>query len=65
MENKNLFCEENLQRLRKFRLMDDDFMSKCFEDNIECTDLVVNIVLDRNDLKIQQVRAQHQIKNLQ
>ena len=24
---------------RGFRLMDDDFMSKCFEENIECTEL--------------------------
>ena len=45
--------------------MDDDFMSKCFEDNIECTELVVKIVLNRDDLKIEQVHAQHQIKNLQ
>ena len=57
--------KEDLERLRKFRLIDDDFMSKCFEDNIECTELVVRIVLNRDDLKIQQVHAQHQIKNLQ
>lgn len=43
------FREEDLERLRKFRLMDDDFMSKCFEDNIECTELVVQIVLNRDD----------------
>ena len=40
-------------------------MSKCFEDNIECTELVVQIVLNRDDLKIEQVHTQHQIKNLQ
>ena len=28
------FRPEDLQRLRGFRLMDDDFMSKCFEENI-------------------------------
>ena len=59
------FKKEDLERLRKFRLMDDDFMSKCFEDNIECTELVVQIVLNRDDLKIEQVHAQHQIKSLQ
>lgn len=59
------FQKEDLERLRKFRLMDDDFMSKCFEDNIECTELVVQIVLNRDDLKIEQVHTQHQIKNLQ
>ena len=59
------FKKEDLERLRKFRLMDDDFMSKCFEDNIECTELVVQIVLNRDDLKIEKVHTQHQIKNLQ
>ncbi len=59
------FKKEDLERLRKFRLMDDDFMSKCFEDNIECTELVVQIVLNRDDLKIEQVHTQHQIKSLQ
>ena len=28
------FRPEDLQRIRGFRLMDDDFMSKCFEENI-------------------------------
>ena len=59
------FREEALECLRKFRLMDDDFMSKCFEDNIECTELVVQIVLNQDDLNIEQVHTQHQIKNLQ
>lgn len=59
------FKEEYLQRLKKFRLMDDDFMSKCFEDSIECTELVVRIVLEREDLKIEKVHTQHRIKNLQ
>ena len=65
MGESHEFKKEYLEHLRKFRLMDDDFMSKCFEDNIECVELVVQIVLDRNDLKIEQVHTQHQIKNLQ
>ena len=65
MEQAKQFHEKDLERLQKFCLMDDDFMSKCFEDNLECTELVVHIVLNRDDLKIQQVHTQHQIKNLQ
>ena len=42
------FRPEDLQRIRGFRLMDDDFMSKCFEENIECTELVLQIVLGRD-----------------
>ena len=59
------FRPEDLQRLRGFRLMDDDFMSKCFEENIECTELVLQIVLGRDDLKVEKVAIQHQLKNLQ
>ena len=65
MEQAKQFHKEDLERLQRFCLMDDDFMSKCFEDNFECTELVVQIVLNRDDLKIQQVHTQHQIKNLQ
>ncbi len=57
--------EKDLQRIRDFRLMDDDFLSKCFEDNIECTELVLKIILNQKELKVQQVRTQATIKNLQ
>lgn len=56
---KQEFLEEDLERIAKLRLMNDDFMSKCFEDNIECTELVIQIVLGRDDLKIEQVHTQH------
>ena len=65
VEEKKNFKEEYLEKLKQFRLMDDDFMSKCFEDNIECTELVIRIVLNREDLKIEKVHTQHRIKNLQ
>ena len=55
---------EDLQRLRNFRLLDDDFMSKVFEDTA-CTELLLQIILDRSDLKVQSVHSQHEIKNLQ
>ena len=56
--------KEDLQRLRGFRLLDDDFMSKVFEDK-ECTELILKIILNRNDLSVQNVHGQHDIKNLQ
>lgn len=45
--------------------MNDDFMSKCFEENIECTELVLHIVLGRDDLKVKKVETQHFMMNLQ
>ena len=59
------FNPEALQRLRGLRLMDDDFMSKCFEDNSACTELVLHIVLGRNDLKVIKTEIQRPIRNLQ
>ena len=62
---KQGFQKKDIDRLQRLRLMDDDFMSKCFEDDIECTELVINIILDRDDLRVESVHTQHEIKNLQ
>ena len=50
--------QEDLQCLRGFRLMDDDLLTKCFEGNTECIELVLRIVLDMPDLKVLDVRTQ-------
>lgn len=56
--------EQDLQRIKNFRLMDDDFMSKCFED-LGCTELVLRVIIGRDDLIVKQVVTQYDIKNLQ
>lgn len=56
--------QEDLQRIRNFRLMDDDFMSKVFEDP-SCAQLLLQIVLERRDLRVQNVQSQYDLKNLQ
>ena len=56
--------KEDLQRLRGFRLLDDDFMSKVFEDKA-CAEFLLQIILQRHDLKVQSVQGQYDIKNLQ
>lgn len=56
--------EEDLQRIRNFRLLDDDFMSKVFEDKA-CAEFLLKIILQRTDLKVQYVHVQEEIKNLQ
>ena len=56
--------KEDLQRLRGFRLLDDDFMSKVFEDTA-CAEFLLQIILQRHDLKVQSVQGQYDIKNLQ
>ena len=39
--------QEDLQRIRGFRLIDDDFMNACFDDNIEGTELLLRIILNK------------------
>lgn len=56
--------EEDLKRLKNFRLLDDDFLTKVFED-IECVELLLRIILSKDDLKVTEVHSQYNMKNLQ
>ena len=53
-----------MQRLQGLRLLDDDFMQKVFEDKA-CTEFLLQIILNRTDLKVLRVNGQQDIKNLQ
>ena len=55
---------EDLQRLRGFRLLDDDFMAKVFEDKA-CAELLLRIILNKADLVVNEVHGQLTLKNLQ
>ena len=57
--------QEDLDRLRALRLIDDDFMTICFDGYIEGAELLLKIILDRDDLKVSEVKAQKAMKNLQ
>lgn len=57
--------EQDLQRLKSLRYMDDDFMTVCLADNFEGVELILRIVLEREDIQIKSVRTQDQMKNLQ
>ena len=56
--------QEDLERIRNFRLMDDDFLTKCFEDNVDGTKLMLDIILPVK-LTVRRVTTQAFIKNLQ
>ncbi|MCM1083028.1 MAG: hypothetical protein NC393_05925 [Clostridium sp.] len=63
-EQKAVLHEQDLQRLSEFRLMDDDFLSAFFRDNIDDTEFILRIILDKPTLKVKSVHVQHEIKNL-
>ncbi len=56
--------EKVLKRIKNFKLLDDTFMTKCFEENIEATELVLQIVLDKPDIKVEKVITQYSMKNI-
>lgn len=63
MDNERLH-QEDLQRIRGFRLIDDDFMNACFDDNIKATELLLRIILNRSDITVKRVKTQKVMKNL-
>ena len=56
--------QEDLQRIRSFRLLDDDFLTKCFDRKTDCMELVLQIVLENPDLQVMDVRTQVFVENL-
>jgi len=57
--------QQDLERLKLLRYMDDDFMTVCLADNFEAVELILRIILGREDIKIKSVRTQETLKNLQ
>ena len=56
---------EYLAEIARFRLMDDDFMSKCLEHAPECIELILQVILDKKDLKVVKAQTEYPIKSLQ
>ena len=55
--------EEVLKAIDKLCLLDDNLMTLVFDKNIEATELLLNVILKRNDLKVLEVVAQREYKN--
>ncbi len=49
--------------LDSYRLMDDDFMTLFFDQNFEATELLLNIILNRKDIKVKSMEVQKIEKN--
>ncbi len=66
METKNeidLKREETVRAIDSLSLLDDDLMTLVFDRNIEATELLLNIILQRDDLTVIEVVAQREYKN--
>lgn len=62
-EQMDLKKEETLAAIRKLCLLDDNLMTLVFDRNIEATELLLNVILQRNDLRVLEVVAQREYKN--
>ena len=60
-ERKHL---EDIQRLKKFTLMDDIFFSKCMDGQTACMELILTLILNEPSIKVLNVRSQEDIYNL-
>lgn len=56
--------QEDLQRLRDFRPIDDNFMRYLFKDNIPLAELVLRIITGKEDLVILSCITQKDMKRL-
>ncbi len=56
--------QEDLQRLRDLRPIDDDFMRCLFKDNIPLAELVLRIITDKPDLMVTGCETQKDMKRL-
>lgn len=63
-EEKRPQREKDLKRIKKFRLIDDDFMTVVFRNNIRDTEMILKIFMQRQDLRVTSVITQSTLKNL-
>lgn len=60
---KALKRKETLKAISELCLLDDNLMTLVFDRNIEATELLLNIILQRSDLKVLEVVGQRGYKN--
>ncbi len=62
---QDLLHQQDLERIKKLRIFDDDFMKEIFDGSAEATALVLNIIFDRNDMVVTKVVGQREIKGIE
>lgn len=54
-----------IARLQEFTLMDDDFITRFLENDKDCTQFVLQIILENKKLKVVDAVAQKIVKSLE
>lgn len=53
-----------LQIIKRWRLMDDEFMKRCLKDNIPAVECILRIIMEQPDLKVLRIHIEDTIPNL-
>ena len=56
--------QEIIEKIQQMTLMDDIFFNSFMENNKASMEYILNIIMDRYDLKVHSIRTQHTIPNL-
>ncbi|MCD7844831.1 MAG: hypothetical protein LUG57_03080, partial [Oscillospiraceae bacterium] len=64
-DNTNRLSQQDWERLQALCIFDDEFLALVFEDCFEGTELLLNIVLGRDDMKVIKITRQREIKGLE
>lgn len=60
---RNATKENDLQRIKELRLMDDDFFSEALDGKTEVVEYILNAILERDDIKVKSTKAQVEYKS--
>lgn len=64
IKTKEQLYQENLERIAKYRPLDDDFMRELFRDNIPLTEMVLRIITGKKDLSVIRQETQYDMKQV-
>ncbi|MGM9927779.1 MAG: hypothetical protein ACI35P_07490, partial [Bacillus sp. (in: firmicutes)] len=57
--------QESIEKLQSFRLFDDTYMTRFFDENIPCTEFVLRILMNKPDLRVEKTKSQVTIRHLE
>lgn len=64
MDDNKISSEQNNDRIKRLRYIDDAFMRACLKDNPEAVTLIIRIILSFDDLTLISINIQSDFKNL-
>ena len=53
-----------IEKIQRFRLLDDTFFNSCLHDNIEGLQLMLRIIKNRKDLRVTKIINQNDVPNI-